>query len=204
MATSDHRPPLMRAFTVAAGVTRGVRTAQLSLPTPCPAWDVAASIDHLVAAGHRTVALGRGEATRIEASPHADLADAPGELQAAGSDAAAAWADDGRLTATVTMPWGEVYTGAILVDTYLAELATHSWDLAMATGQTLGDDALAEAALDAARAMLRPDYRNMIEDGSPFGPEIDPPPHATAWERLAAFMGRGPISARAPVPREET
>ena len=34
------------------------------------------------------------------------------------------------------MPWGEEYTGATLVDMYLAELAAHAWDLARATGQT--------------------------------------------------------------------
>ena len=33
-------------------------------------------------------------------------------------------------------PWGEEYTGATLVDMYLAELAAHAWDLARATGQT--------------------------------------------------------------------
>ena len=32
------------------------------------------------------------------------------------------------------MPWGEEYTGATLVDMYLAELAAHAWDLARATG----------------------------------------------------------------------
>ena len=30
------------------------------------------------------------------------------------------------------MPWGEEYTGAALVDMYLAELAAHAWDLARA------------------------------------------------------------------------
>ena len=33
------------------------------------------------------------------------------------------------------MPWGEEYTGATLVDMYLAELAAHTWDLAQATEQ---------------------------------------------------------------------
>jgi hypothetical protein len=30
---------------------------------------------------------------------------------------------------------GEEYTGATLVDMYVAELAAHAWDLARATGQ---------------------------------------------------------------------
>jgi hypothetical protein len=38
------------------------------------------------------------------------------------------------LSLRYAMPWGEEYTGATLVDMYLAELAAHAWDLARATG----------------------------------------------------------------------
>ncbi len=41
-----------------------------------------------------------------------------------------------QLVARHAMPWGEEYTGATLVDMYLAKLAAHAWDLARATGQT--------------------------------------------------------------------
>ena len=40
-----------------------------------------------------------------------------------------------QLVVKVHMPWGEEYTGATLVDMYLAELAAHAWDSARATGQ---------------------------------------------------------------------
>jgi hypothetical protein len=50
------------------------------------------------------------------------------------------------------MPWGEVYTGATLVDMYLAELAAHAWGLARATGQIDKlDPSLALPALEGAR-----------------------------------------------------
>lgn len=69
-------------------------------------------------------------------------------------------------------------------------MATHTWDLAWATGQLdLLDEELAIIALEAAPAMLKPEYRNSMEAGSPFGAEQVAPPDATAWERLAAFMG---------------
>ena len=58
------------------------------------------------------------------------------------------------------MPWGKVYSGATVVDMYLAELAAHSWDLAAATGQL--DQELAAQALDGARAMLKPEHRDMM------------------------------------------
>jgi uncharacterized protein (TIGR03086 family) len=96
-----------------------------------------------------------------------------------------------------TMPWGEEYTGATLLDMYVAELATHAWDLARATRRLDGlHPSLAVPALDGARAMIKPAYRDMVEPGSPFGAEIPPPPGADDWERLAAFMGRDP---RAPL-----
>jgi uncharacterized protein (TIGR03086 family) len=91
------------------------------------------------------------------------------------------------------MPWGEECIGATLVDMYLAELATHAWDLARATGQLDRlDPSLALPALDGARTLIKPQYRNMVEPGAPFGAEVPPPRGADDWERLAAFMGRDP------------
>jgi hypothetical protein len=63
------------------------------------------------------------------------------------------------------------HPGATLVDMYLAELAAHAWDLARATGQ-LGrlDPSLALPALEGARAMIKPQYRDMAGPGAPFLP----------------------------------
>lgn len=196
MSTADHRAPLVRSYSHAADVVAGVTPGQLNASTPCPAYDVGALVDHLVGAGHRAVALGRGQTPTGEDFPHVELTRAPDELRQAGADAEQAWSDDARLAANVTMPWGETYTGSTLVDMYLAELATHAWDLAMATGQLDRlDQDLAPVALDAARAMLKPEYRNMVEPGSPFGSQVPAPADATAWEALAAFMGRQPRPA---------
>jgi len=195
MQDDDRRPALYQAFDHAAQVTDRVQPGQLALPTACPDYDVAALVDHLVGAAHRTVALGRGESPTAAEFPHVELSDAPQEIRRAGGEARAAWADDARLRATVTMPWGETYTGSTLVDMYLAELATHAWDLADATGQELSADDLAGTALAGARAMLRPEYRNTMGKGNPYGSELTPPAGATPWEGLAAFMGRSPVGA---------
>jgi uncharacterized protein (TIGR03086 family) len=122
-----------------------------------------------------------------------ELSDAPGQLRSAAAEAAQAWGANSSLSLTHTMPWGEEYTGATLLDMYLAELAGHAWDLARATGQTGKlDPSLALPALEGARAMIKPQYRNMVEPGAPFGAEVYPAPDADDWERLAAFMGRDP------------
>jgi uncharacterized protein (TIGR03086 family) len=193
MTNPDHRPALFQSYELAARIVAGVQPGHLSGPTPCPDYNVGVLVDHLVGAGHRAAALGRGEAPTADEFPHVELVDAPAQLLQAGEAARSAWADDLRLVATIRMPWGEVYTGGTLVDMYLAELATHTWDMAVATDQVGRlDVGLAEPSLAAARAMLKPGYRNMLAAGSPFGSEVPAPGDANAWECLAAFMGREP------------
>jgi uncharacterized protein (TIGR03086 family) len=193
MAPADRRPSLFQAYEHAADVAGGVAPAQLGHATSCPGYDVGALVDHLVGAGHRAAALGRGETPTAEEFPHVELDEAATQLRRAGAEAQTAWSDDASLDSRVTMPWGEEFTGATLVDMYLAELATHTWDLAVATGQ-LGrlDGDLAPPALDGARSMLKPEYRDLLDEGSPYGMEVPAPEDATAWEQLAAFMGRQP------------
>ena len=199
MADPDRRTPLLAAYENAAVIVSGITADQVTLPTPCPGYDVAGLIDHIVEAAHRAAALGRGQTPPAgDVSPHVELADAPVQLRRAAQEAAQAWGDDSRLSSSFTMPWGEEYTGATLVNMYLAELATHAWDLALATGQLDRlDPSLAGPALDGARAMIKPEYRDMVAPGSPFGAEVPPPPGAGAWERLAAFTGRDPRASLA-------
>jgi len=136
MANADRRSTLVDCYANAAAIVSGITAEQLSHPTPCREYDVAALIDHLVEAGHRAAALGRGQAPPAgDVSPHVELFNAPAQLRRAAADAADGWSDDSRFSSTFTMPWGEEYTGATLVDMYVAELAAHAWDLARATRQ---------------------------------------------------------------------
>jgi uncharacterized protein (TIGR03086 family) len=194
MIPPDRRTPLLESYENAAVIVSGVTEEQVTLRTPCPGYDVAGLIDHTVEAAYRAAALGRGRTPPVgDHSPHIELADAPAQLRRAAEEAAEAWGDDSRLASSFTMPWGEEYSGATLVNMYLAELATHTWDLALATGQLDRlEPSLAASALDGARAMIKPEYRDMVATGSPFGVEVPSPPDADDWERLAAFMGRDP------------
>jgi uncharacterized protein (TIGR03086 family) len=194
MADPDRRTPLLESYENAAVIVSGITAEQITLRTPCPGYDVAGLIDHIVEAAYRAAALGRGQTPPVgDNSPHVELVDAPAQLRRAAEEAAQAWGHDSRLSASFTMPWGEAYSGATLVNMYLAELAAHAWDLARATGQLDRlDPSLAVSALDGAHAMIKPEYRNMVAPGSPFGTEVPPPPDGDDWERLAAFMGRDP------------
>jgi len=194
MAYPDRRTALLDSYENAAVIVSGITLGQVTLRTPCPDYDVAGLIDHLVEAAFRAAALGRGQTPPSgDDSPHVELVDAPAQLRRAAEQAAQAWEDDSRLSSSFTMPWGEEYSGATLVNMYVAELAAHAWDLAMATGQLDKlDQSLAVSALDGARAMIKPEYRDMVAKGSPFGAEVPPPSDADDWERLAALMGRDP------------
>ena len=194
MADPDRRSTLLVSYENAAEIVAAIDVERLGHPTPCPNYDVAGLIDHLVEAGYRAAALGRGQVPPPgDDSSHVELSDAPAQLRCAAEEAAEAWGNETALSSRLTMPWGEEYSGATLVDMYLAELATHAWDLARATGQLDRlDPSLAPPALDAARCTIEPQYRNLIEPGSPFGAEVPPPPGADDWECLAAFMGRDP------------
>src|SRR3984957_5226414 len=124
MADSDRRRAVLDSYDNAAGLVAVIDADELGCPTPCPKYDVAGLIDHLVEAAHRAAALGGGQAPPPgDESPHVELSDAPGQLRSAAEEAAQAWGDDSRLPVRYTMPWGEEYTGATLVDMYLAELA---------------------------------------------------------------------------------
>ena len=130
MADSDRRSTLLDSYENAAVIVSGIVADELGHPTPCPKYDVAGLIDHLVEAGHRAAALGRGQAPPPgDESPHVELSDAPGQLRSAAEQAARAWGDNSSLSSRYTMPWGEEYTGATLVDMYVSELATHTIEL---------------------------------------------------------------------------
>ncbi len=201
MVSHDRRSMLLESYENAAVILSGIDSDDLGNPTPCGRYDVARLVDHIVEAGKRAAALGRGNTPPPgDVSPHVQLSDAPGQLRSAAEDAAEGWSDDSRLSWKITMPWGEEYTGAALVDMYIAELAAHAWDLARATGQVHElDPSVAITALEAAQVMIKPEYRNLVEPGSPFGEEVTPPLGADDWDRLAAFMGRDP---RAPLSQQ--
>jgi len=84
MPESDRRRTLLDAYENAAVIVSGIGADELGHPTPCPTYDVASLIDHLVEAGRRAAALGRGQTPPPgDESPHVELSDAPGQLRSA-------------------------------------------------------------------------------------------------------------------------
>lgn len=177
-----------RATTQAAILIDGFRPEHLAQPTPCPAWDVRALLNHLVALHRQSAAsLTGGDSPDWTADL---LGDDPTAAFVAAADASqAAFRAPGSLERSYPMPWGET-SGEALAAMLMMDTVIHAWDLAKATGDPAAlDPDLCQDVLARGQAMMKPEYRTP-ESG--FGPELPIPADAPPCARLAAFFGRQP------------
>jgi uncharacterized protein (TIGR03086 family) len=170
----------------------GVADDQLDRPTPCPDYDVAALIDHIVGWAQ---AFEAGANCRVfDGDPSQYRAgeaggDPAGDFRKAAGGIVAAWRDNG-IDRKVQMASGGEMEGRMSFDMTLMEYTTHGWDLAVATDQPVPyTEAEAAAVLERAEVTLPAQYRG---EGMPFGDIVEVPDHAPAVDRLVAFLGRPP------------
>lgn len=188
-----HRPPpdAVPCLDQAAVLVAGTTADDAERPTPCADWDVAALVGHLCAVARRVAVLGAGGDAMSVPSHRPDLgpADWAAEFARGAADARMTWADEAAQDRLVRAPFGAV-AGRVAASSYVQELTTHSWDLAVATGRvTTLDPELASAALEIARRFLPAERRG---GPMPFGPVLDVPAGAGAYQELAGWMGRDP------------
>ena len=178
---------LDQTFDHAHKVISGVRPEQYADPTPCEEWNVQQLLTHVV--GVTTV---MGEATAAgKADRRPDsvaLSDDPAAQFRTAADAAlAGWRKPGIMDETINAGPGHM-PGRVLAGINLLDTATHSWDLARATGQSEDlPPAVAEAALEASHQIVD----DQLRPGR-FGPELDAPEGCTSTDRLVTFLGRQP------------
>jgi uncharacterized protein (TIGR03086 family) len=170
-------------FGNAQGVIAGVRADQLDDKTPCAEWTVRELLEHMIG-----VVAGMGAATRGESrSPFTLGTDPAAQFAAASAGTLAAWRAPGVLDRMVDGGPGPM-PGRVLAGINLLDTATHTWDVAVATGQPAAlPDAVATAALEASQMIIQPEIRP-----GRFGPELPAPSGATATDQLVAFLGRTP------------
>ena len=190
-STTDPRPAFFSAARLACDTVAGVSPTQLSDPTPCTEFDVRALLGHLVAVFRRVTSVAAG----IPAIGHAPLVtdvtdDGWGAAAAAAiHDMATAWADPAVLGLEMHLPFGTV-PGAAALAMYTGEISTHTWDLAVATGQSpVWDDEVLATALTAVRRKLPMAAR---PPEVPFADAVPVPDDAPAIDRLVAWQGRDP------------
>jgi uncharacterized protein (TIGR03086 family) len=188
---TDPREVHRRAMTQTEAIVAAVEPGQLTLPTPCPDYDVRALLSHIVGGLNRVAIAGEGGDALARPARADDVPD-DGWLaayQEASGRAQKAWADDAKLDALVEVPWGKI-PGRFAIAGYIQEILTHGWDLARATGQPAeGDPDLALFALAGAKRILPPERRG---GEIPFGLVVQVPPEAAPYAQLAAWLGRQP------------
>ncbi|MFD6997240.1 TIGR03086 family metal-binding protein [Streptomyces mirabilis] len=190
----DPRPLYTRATEQIAALVATVRPEQLAGPTPCAEFDVRTLLSHISGGTRRIAVVGAG-GDGMAVRPFLDGVEddrwsaAYDEVR---TEVQKSWADDARLDALVTVPWGEA-PGRIALSGYVMEAVTHMWDLSESLGRPLAlDPELAEFALGIARRVL-PDERRDDEE-LPFDSAVPAPEGADAYGRLAAYLGRRPLS----------
>jgi uncharacterized protein (TIGR03086 family) len=174
----------------------GVRDAQLGDPTPCTGTPVAGLLDHLMGltlaftwAANKTGPPDGGP-TGPSASADELAPDWRDQLPRRLSELVEAWrqptAWEGMTEAGgVQMP-AEVM-GVVTLD----ELVMHGWDLARATRQSFAcDPASTEAVLAFTRESARPERADSRE--GLFGPVVEVPESAPAFDRALGYAGRDP------------
>jgi uncharacterized protein (TIGR03086 family) len=189
--TTDPRPAFLAAARIACDIVAGVSPDQLSDPTPCTEFDVRALLGHLVAVLHRVASVASGEPAIGQAPLVTDVPDDGwgAAARAAVDDVRAAWSDPAVLDREMRLPFGTL-PGAAALASYTGELSTHTWDLAVATGQSPAwDEQVLAGALRAIRGKLPTAER---PPGVPFAEAVPVPDDAPLIDRLVAWQGRDP------------
>ena len=181
---------LQRVVDETTGIIDKIGPDQLGDPTPCTEWTIRDLINHIT--GGSTMFAVSAEQGSVPDDLMAQLmgGDNLGDNYkrawgAASTRAMAVFAQPGVLERIVTLPFGEMPAG-IALNIAIFDVATHATDLAQATGQTIADTDLLEAALEMGRQMIGPDMR---QPGL-FDAEQPAPADAPITDRLLAFAGR--------------
>jgi uncharacterized protein (TIGR03086 family) len=188
----DSRPFYRGSLAWACDVAAHVPADRMADKTPCTEWNVRELLGHLVATVDRARVVGEGGDPNPMPRVVTGVADDgwPDALRAAEARMKAVWADDARLDAPVTVPWGRV-PGRAAVWGYAREALVHGWDLAVATGQDVeADPATAAAVLAEAKRSIPASPRG---GPIPFAPPAEPRPGAGPTEELANWCGHARV-----------
>ncbi len=191
MTTTTTWDVLDRAHAALRRAVAGVGPDDWNAPTPCQQWTVTQVLQH--AAGDQRGYAGfltqEGFPTYDPFAPSGTLDGAAVDLLepalAAASAAFAEVAPD-AVDVPVPLPQGPL-PAWLAVGACALDAGVHSWDIAVATGQTPGlDDALAEELMKVAVEIVEP------LRGFAYSPALDGPDDAGALDQLLRYLGRDP------------
>jgi uncharacterized protein (TIGR03086 family) len=183
-------PMMQRVVDVTTVVINNVSDAQLAESTLCTEWTVKDLINHMV--GGSTMFAISAEEGSVPDEMLGQLMggdnvgdDPKGAWARASKRAMTAFELPGAMEKIVKLPFGEMPAGVAL-NIAIFDVATHSVDLARATGQQVSDTEMLEGALKLGRQMVGPELRAP----GVFGAEQASSDAASAEDRLLAFAGR--------------
>lgn len=151
-----------------------------SAPTCCPAWDVAALVDHVIEV-QRVIPRALGATGAVDATGE----DVPAVWSAVRSGADAALGVPGALEEVIDVEGGNMPARNAL-RLLLGDLLIHTWDLARAIGV---DDRLLPEACAMVLANLEP-MDGVVRGPGMYAPKLEPVAGADVQGRLLAFSGR--------------
>ena len=174
---------LDHTFQHAGDVIARFTPEQLDHATPCDEWTVRDLLGHMIGVvGLFGTMAGGAPPEPFELGP-----DPGSQFRELSRGTLAAWGRPGVFDEVLDSRAGSM-PGRALASINLLDTATHSWDLARATGQPaeLPDD-VARAALEASRQVVSDELRE-----GRFGPPVPAPDGAGPTDQLVAYLGRRP------------
>ena len=206
-ALLDPRPTFARSVALASVTVAAVRPEQMANPTPCGTFDVRQLLGHMLAVLDRVAVVGRNNENPFARPEEFEPADGDwvGAWHQLEQEAQAAWIDPVALTRPTMLPWA-AESGALALRTYVAELSTHTWDLAQATSQQPAwDDDVLTMSLDVMREILPASGRREMFDAiratmpeemrgrpDPYEAAVPVDANAALVDQLVAHVGRHP------------
>jgi uncharacterized protein (TIGR03086 family) len=178
---------LAQTFDHATKVVAGATDDKLGNPTPCREWDVRAVLTHMTGV---VANMGLG-ASALDLLPDITAYelrdDRVSQFRSEADRTLAAWTERG-LSDEVNVGAGPMPVAAAM-RINLLDTATHSWDIARATGQgeELPDD-LATFVLECCEGIVTDQIRGFAG----IDPAVPVTADATPTQRLVAFLGRQP------------
>ncbi|HWF42450.1 MAG TPA: TIGR03086 family metal-binding protein [Acidothermaceae bacterium] len=172
-------------------IVAGVKPDQYGSPTPCPGYDVATLVNHIVAWITVFADGASQESSKTNPATYQVGSDPAAEYDAAAKRLVAAFRD-GAADRDIDLGNGPS-PGSMILGMILMEDIGHGWDLAMATDQSAPySERSIKAAKAAAQANLKPEYRGPDKS---FGEIVVVADDAPPLDELIGLLGRDPAQA---------